>query len=128
MKLAIVGSRSFSDYALLEKTVLDLIPLEEISLIVSGGAKGADSLAEEFAKKWNIETLVFKPNWTDYGKQAGFLRNVKIVENADVVVAFWDGESPGTKSSINLAKKKNKKLLVKLLPSDEITLDIPLDL
>jgi hypothetical protein len=128
LKLAIVGSRSFTDYACLEKTLFDLIKIDEVELIISGGAKGTDTLAEQFAKKHGIETLVFKPNWEEYGKSAGYKRNVKIVEAADEVIAFWRDSSPGTKISIDLAKKLNKKLLVKLLPSDEISLDIPLDL
>jgi len=110
MKIAIIGSRTFNDYDLLRRS-LDEFILEanaDISLIVSGGAKGADSLGAEYAKENNIETLIFLPDWKKYGKGAGFVRNQLIIDNADFVIAFWDGESKGTLSSINIAKKQKK--------------------
>jgi hypothetical protein len=55
---------------------------------------------------------VFKPDWNKYGKSAGFVRNKLIIENADIVFAFWDGESKGTLISINIAKELNKKLYI----------------
>jgi hypothetical protein len=107
MKLAVVGSRTFNDYELLCAT---LNPhLGKIQVIVSGGAKGADSLAERWAKENGVATEVYLPEWEKYGKSAGFKRNELIVENCDSCVAFWDGVSPGTKSSIDLCKKKGKK-------------------
>lgn len=108
MKIAVIGSRSFNDYGLLKETLASL----EISEIVSGGAKGADSLAEQYAKEANIKTLIFKPDWAKHGKSAGFKRNVDIISNSDMVVAFWDGESKGTKHSIDTAEKQGKKVLI----------------
>ena len=112
MKLAVVGSRNFSDYELL-KSKLDLIHKRKpITLIVSGGAKGADSLSERWAKENNIPTKIFIPDWNKFGKKAGFLRNEDIIKNSDAVIAFWDGESRGTLSSINLAEKYKKSCLI----------------
>ena len=112
MKLAVVGSRNFSDYELL-KSKLDLIHKRKpITLIVSGGAKGADSLSERWAKENNVETLIFLPDWNKYGKKAGFLRNEDIIKNSDAVVAAWNGISKGTEHSINIAKKYNKSCLI----------------
>jgi len=112
MKLAVVGSRGFNDYDLL-KSKLDAIHLRKpITCIVSGGAKGADSLGEKWAKENNIETLIFIPEWDKYGKKAGFLRNEDIIKNSDAVVAIWDEVSKGTAHSISLAKKYNKSCLV----------------
>lgn len=121
MKLAVVGSRSFNDYELL-KTKLDAIhnTVKPITLIISGGANGADSLAERWAKENAISTKIFFPDWNKYGKKAGYLRNIEIVKNADVVIAFWDGQSKGTLHSINLAKQLNKPLKVVLDEKTEI--------
>jgi len=111
-KVAIVGSRNFSDYLLLKATLdkLDFVPTE----IISGGAIGADSLGERYAKEHNIVTNIFLPNWAEHGKKAGFLRNSDIVEASDLVIAFWDSESKGTLDSINKAKKLGKDVQVVL--------------
>ena len=112
MKVAIIGSRNFNNYKKL-KTILSRIHSQkEIKCIVSGGAKGADSLGEQWADENRIEKLIFLPDWNKHGKQAGFIRNVDIVKNADFVIAFWDGASKGTQHSINLCKKMNKQCFV----------------
>jgi len=112
MKIAIVGSRTFYDQPLLRESVSKELDISEIDLIVSGGAKGADSLAEKFADENNISKQIFYPEWSKYGKGAGYIRNKLIIENVDIVFAFWDGKSKGTKHSINLAKELNKQLFV----------------
>ena len=110
MKLAIVGSRDFNDYELLKKT---LEPIKKnVTLVVSGGAKGADSLGERWAKENNIPTQIFYPDWNKYGKSAGFKRNVEIVDNCDAVVAFQVNDSKGTQHTINIATDKGKKVKV----------------
>jgi len=109
MKLAVVGSRIFKDYDRLKRE-LDKFP--KINVIVSGGAVGADLLAERYAEENNIETQVYYPYWEKYGKKAGFIRNRQIVDNCDSLIAFWDGESKGTKMSIDLAKAQNKLFLI----------------
>lgn len=103
MIIAVIGSRNFSDYKLLEST---LASIPAITQIVSGGAKGADSFAEIYAKQHQLPLVVLKPDWKQYGKGAGIVRNRKIIEAADMVVAFWDGESKGTASSLAMAKTK----------------------
>ena len=108
MKISIIGSRSFFDYTMLEK----ILNKEKIDILVSGGAKGADSLGEQYAKNNNIPTLIFKPDWKKFGRAAGFIRNKDIIDNSDKVIAFWDGKSKGTLNSINLAKKQNKKVII----------------
>ena len=113
MNISIIGSRSFNDYALLKETIDKEFENKEISLIVSGGAKGADSLGEKYAINNGIAVKIFLPDWKKYGRGAGFVRNKTIVENSDVVVAFWNGVSKGTKNSIDVAKKLNKKLIIK---------------
>ena len=108
MKIAVIGSRTFNDYELVKETLSTFT----ISLLVSGGAKGADSLGERYANENNIETLIFKPDWKKHGPAAGPLRNTDIVNNADTIIAFWDGESRGTKDSITKAEKLGKEVII----------------
>lgn len=110
MRVAIIGSRTFNDYELLCNSLLEFE--NDITLVVSGGAKGADILGEKWAKEKNKEVLIFLPEWDKYGKSAGFKRNKDIIENSDMVFAFWDGKSSGTLNSINLAKKMNKEVKI----------------
>jgi hypothetical protein len=76
--------------------------IEKISLVVSGGAKGADKLGENWAKVNDIKTLIFPANWAEFGKSAGFIRNEDIIKNCDEAIVFWDEKSSGTKHSISL--------------------------
>lgn len=110
INLAVVGSRGMNDFDLLEKEILKLYKIENIKYIVSGGAIGADTLAEQFANKYSIQTIILKPNWDKIGKSAGLIRNKDIIDTADEIIAFWDGESPGTRNSIYLARKAKKKI------------------
>ena len=104
MTLGIVGSRTFRDYNLLWSHIRKNLKVQDIGLIVSGGAQGADKLGERFAYEHNIPTKIFLPDWEKYGKRAGFVRNAEIVALADEVIAFWDGSSRGTKHTIQLCK------------------------
>ena len=108
MRVAVIGSRGFDNYELVSKTLSNI----DITLLISGGAKGADSLGERYANEKNIETLIFKPDWEKHGKAAGMIRNTDIVNNAELIIAFWDEISKGTKDSITKAKKLGKKILV----------------
>ena len=119
MNIAIIGSRNFTDFELLSSTILSYISERKVNInaVVSGGAKGADTLAEKFALENHLEITVFKPDWKKFGKRAGFLRNTNIIENADLVFAFWDGKSKGTKDSIEKAEKLNKKVILTIFNS-----------
>lgn len=121
MKVAVIGSRTFNDYELMCKTLKQF----DITEIVSGSAKGADTLAEKYAKENSILTKLFPADWNDmsepcivgenkygkYNKLAGHKRNTLIVEYCDCVVAFWNGSS-GTADSINKAKNLNKRVII----------------
>ena len=109
MKIGVVGSRNFDDYKKLEK---ELNKIEGITEIVSGGAKGADTLAREFAEKNDIKLTEFKPDYEQYGRGAPIRRNKKIVEYSDQIIAFWDGESRGTKNTIDIAEKQDKPIII----------------
>lgn len=106
MKLLIVGSRSIKDYDLSAHVPSD------VELIISGGAEGVDALAEQYADTHRISKMIVRPQYHLYGKAAPILRNQKMVEAADVVLVIWDGQSKGTKSTIQYAKKLQKKLIV----------------
>lgn len=108
MIAAVIGGRDFNDYLLL-CTTLDKYP---IHVIVSGGAKGADSLGEKYAKERDIQTIIFYPDWDRFGKSAGYKRNKQIVESSEIVIAFWDGVSKGTKHSIDIARQLGKELII----------------
>lgn len=100
MKVAIVGSRSIN-YA----DIARRIP-PDTTLIISGGAVGVDTLAERYADKMGIKKMIIYPDYELYGKSAPLIRNKLIVDNADLVIAFWDGESSGTEFTINYAKRR----------------------
>ncbi len=106
MRLGIIGSRNFNDSELLKDVLFEFI--FDTTLVVSGGARGADKLGENWAKAHGIDTLIFLPEWDKYGKRAGFIRNEDIILNSDQVVAFWDYLSRGTANGISLCKKHNK--------------------
>jgi len=108
MKLAVIGSRTFNNQDLLNAT-LNQFPME---LIISGGARGADSMAAAYARHFNIPLKVFPADWDKWGKQAGYLRNKDIIAACDEVVAFWDGTSRGTAHSLKLAREWGKKITI----------------
>ena len=106
MKLIIAGSREFNDYSLLEK---ELNPYKHIiTEIVSGNARGADSLGERYALEYNIPIKIFKADWNNLGRRAGIVRNHQMGNYADLLLAFWDGKSKGTKDMIDYMKKLGK--------------------
>jgi predicted Rossmann fold nucleotide-binding protein DprA/Smf involved in DNA uptake len=121
VKLAIIGSRSFNNVELFGKTLEPYV--DKISLVISGGAKGADSLAEEWAGFNGINTEIYLPDWDKHGKRAGFIRNIEIIGACDAVIAFWDGESKGTAHSIQLAKETGKP--VKIVRIDKPNFPLP---
>lgn len=112
MNVAVIGSRTITDYEYI-KYVLDKYREKyTISKIVSGGARGVDSLAAKYANENNIELIEFIPDWKKFGKKAGFIRNQIIIDNADIVIAFQENNSAGTSHSVNLAKESNKTVYV----------------
>jgi len=109
MNVAIVGSREFDNYDSLREVMYTLYPSPDmITSIVSGGARGADTLAERFATEHDLPMRVFKADWETWGVRAGYMRNKLIVDSATEVVAFWNGKSNGTRHTIELAEKNHK--------------------
>lgn len=116
MKVAVIGSRGL--------TIKDLgqfLPTDTTE-IISGGAKGVDACAREYAKSHNIKLTEFKPEYKKYGRNAAPLkRNITIIENADLVLAFWDGSSHGTKFVIDSCKRMGVDVKVYLVTENGIT-------
>jgi len=114
--ITVVGSRDYSDYDefydCMRRVIGEIctrkgVDLNDI-LIISGGARGADSMAEQFTVDDGLPFLEIPAEWDKYGKSAGMVRNSQLVEKADYVVAFWDGKSRGTADSIAKAQLVGK--------------------
>jgi len=115
-KVIIAGSRGFSNYKLLKEKCNEYLRekrKEYNIIIISGGARGADTLGEKYAQDEGFSLEVFPANWNKFGKSAGFRRNEQMAEVADALIAFWDGKSHGTKHMIEIME--NKKLLVRVV-------------
>lgn len=110
-KVIIAGGRDFTDYEYMSKVLSKLLfnssPFDGDSItIISGMAKGADTLAIQYADEHQMTKILFPANWKKYPIIAGFLRNEDMLRIATHVIAFWDGKSSGTKHMIDIAEEK----------------------
>lgn len=107
MKLIIAGGRKFRDFDKLINVCDYYLKNKSTNNIeiISGGADGVDRLGEKYAEKRNIRVVLFPAKWNVYGRKAGYLRNIEMAEYADALIAFWDGQSKGTKHMIDTAIK-----------------------
>ena len=112
MKVAIVGTRTLT-VGNLEK----YLP-EGVTEIISGGAKGIDTCAREYAIQNGLKLTEYLPNYKRYGKGATHVRNADIVENSEIVLAFWDGRSRGTLETIKMCRAKGRECRIYLLTGD----------
>jgi hypothetical protein len=113
MKVIVAGGRDFTNYALVEEAIK--ISGFEISQIVSGKAKGADTLGEVWALANNIPVEAFPADWSQHGRAAGPIRNRQMAEYADALIAIWDGESKGTANMIQQARNKKLNVFIYLV-------------
>lgn len=113
MRVIIAGCRHFTDYELVDMAIKE--SNLDITTVISGGAKGVDRLGEIYAESMNITLHVFEADWERHGRAAGPIRNRKMAENADALIAVWDGKSRGTKNMIETAKKLGLLVFVKLV-------------
>lgn len=120
-KVAIVGSRNLSN-TLIKSQIIEILKSLNPEELVSGGAKsGADQIAEEISEELQIPIQIFYPDWDKYGRSAGIIRNKEIIQHSDAIIAVWDRESRGTRSSIQFANKLGKN--VTLILNDERSLE-----
>ena len=103
IKVIIAGGRNFEDYHRLCRVCDKILKNYSNIEIVSGAYKGADLLGERYANERNYPIKQFPADWRRYGKSAGLKRNIEMAAYADALIAFWDGESKGTKHMIDLA-------------------------
>ncbi len=109
MKVAVIGSRGIENL-----NIDEYIP-KETAEIVSGGARGVDTSAREYALAHGLKLTEFLPEYDKYGRSAPLKRNTQIIEYADLVIAFWDGNSRGTKFVIDNCKKLGKECVVHII-------------
>lgn len=100
----ICGSKGINSMKMLEAAVGD--SGWEPTEFISGGAKGVDTLAEDFARARNLPVIVFKPDWARYRGGAGYRRNTEMVDACDVVVAVWNGSSGVREILLNMQERK----------------------
>ena len=100
MRTIIAGSRDFTVYGILKQAMEGF---EKPTVVLSGNARGADQLGERWARENNIRIERYIPNW-HLGRGAGFARNIQMAQNAERLIAFWDGNSRGTKHMIDTAR------------------------
>ena len=103
MKIAVIGSRGLN-----VKNLEKYLP-RDVTEIVSGGARGIDTCAREYALANGLKLTEFLPEYDKYGRGAPLKRNLQIIDYADEVLAFWDGQSHGTKYVIEQCRKKKQK-------------------
>ena len=112
-RVIIAGSRTFDNYDLLQhKMDYFLSEITEPVQVVCGLARGADALGLQYARNRGFEIRYYPAEWERYGKSAGYRRNAQMAENADALVAFWDGESRGTMNMITQARTHNLKVRI----------------
>ncbi len=114
MKVAVIGSRNVSEDAF--DMIIEQIPAG-CSEIVSGGARGIDTLAKRAARELGLKFTCRRPNYKKYGRVAPLIRNSEIVDMSDYVMAFWDGQSRGTRQAILCCIKRQKPFRIFLLNS-----------
>lgn len=133
LRVIIAGSRGFDDFLKLMDSCTDILSqiteqhndLDNIR-IVSGAARGADLLGEQYAKIAGYEVSRFAPDWDGLGKKAGYMRNAEMAKyaiadgNYGVLIAFWNGKSKGTKHMIDLAEKNGLEVHIVRFDNEEI--------
>lgn len=123
MKLLVCGSRGFDDYNEFSNKLDEYLSATDLSKveIVSGGARGADTFAEQYAHERGIQFTKFPANWDKHGRSAGYIRNAEMAKYCsgatNTTIAFWDGKSLGTKHMIKTALNEGMSV-VKVIIKD----------
>ena len=114
-RVIIAGCRDFYNYVTLKERceyyLQNKMKTHNV-IIVSGHATGADSLGEKFAADHNLKCELYPADWERHGRAAGPIRNEEMAEVSDALIAFWDGKSRGTKSMIEIARRKGLQVAV----------------
>ena len=119
MKTIIAGGRNITNPKVVSRAIKSAIASGlEVTEVVTGGAKGVDSIAHRMAVAGGIETKPFPADWDTHGKAAGPIRNRQMAEYADALIAVWDGESRGTGNMIDEAKARGLEVFVYIVEPD----------
>lgn len=110
MKTIVAGPRGIDNFEIVKEAIEK--SQFEITEIISGCARGVDTLGEQYAEQNNISVKKFPAEWSIRGRAAGVIRNREMGEYADALIAIWDGESRGTKNMIDIAEKKKLKIFI----------------
>lgn len=114
MKVIVAGSRTIDDYALFWRAMekaLEIIRFGNIDEVVRGCAKGVDKMAGMWATQVGLPVKYFKADWETDGRGAGYVRNYRMAQYADALIAIWDGSSPGTLHMINTARSQGLQVV-----------------
>lgn len=109
MKMAVIGTKKFTDFNFLSTTLKEI---PNIEMIISGGAPGTDTIAKKFAIQNQIKYIEFPPDYKKFGDKAKHIRDKLIVKECDELIAFWDGECEGTKYTMDYAKQLGKPIKI----------------
>ena len=123
LNILIAGTRTYTDYAEAKEFIsfyLSKIKSTNNITVFSGGARGADTLGERYARENGYNIKYFLPQWEKYGKNAGPIRNKTMVQKADYVICFWDGKSRGTGSTVKFSKIFKKPIRIKFIKADKV--------
>jgi glycerophosphoryl diester phosphodiesterase len=118
MKVIVAGSRTINDTAEVSKAIENA--KIKITEIISGNARGVDTLAENYASMKHIQFTAFPADWDKYGKPAGAIRNDQMAKQADALIAIWDGVSSGTKDMIKKMNKLGKPVFIYLVDNKNV--------
>lgn len=116
LRIIVAGSRTFHDYPVVQSTLDFIFKYDKPSAILTGGAAGADKLGEIWAEKNSIPIEHHIAKWGEHGKAAGPIRNREMASKANGLVAFWNGESRGTKNMIEEAEKRGLAVWIEEVP------------
>lgn len=115
MRIIIAGGRDFTDYPLLREKcdrILSHASQSQKIIVVSGTARGADSLGERYAREREYRIEQYPADWKTHGKSAGYIRNCQMAKVGNALIAFWDGQSRGTKNMIEIAQQNGLQVHV----------------
>jgi hypothetical protein len=113
MRVIIAGSRTIIDPLEVDKAIAD--SGFEITKVICGGAQGVDLLGSKYAFSHDLPIQYFLPDWKQYGKAAGPIRNSEMAQNADALILVWDGKSRGSNDMLNKANAKDLKVYCHLV-------------
>ena len=116
LNLIIAGGRDFTDELIMSTTIKAIINAKGLTntpiTVVCGMARGADMTGYKLAKKWGMPVAEYPADWKTHGKSAGPIRNKQMADNADALIAYWDGKSRGTANTIQTMKAADKPVIV----------------